>query len=46
MAPAEKTAKFSRQKKKHKSRREELKTGGWKTKEKDRRPPPKDITLW
>lgn len=36
MAPAEKTGKFSRQKKiKHKSHRKELKTGGWKTKEKD-----------
>jgi len=35
MAPAEKTGKFSRQKKKHKSRREETKTGGWKTEKKD-----------
>jgi hypothetical protein len=46
MASAEKRASFQDRRKRHKSRREEMKIGGWKTKEKDRRPPPKDITLW
>lgn len=32
--------------KNHKSRREKLKTGDWKTNKKRRRPPPKGITLW